>query len=89
MTMGEWKVIFDIFGSKYTGHEYERKEDIIAFNLVKKVWLQGSRAKLHTALMSSEILIRVYQGEDVGSVSIPLNQLTRMSEITLTEDIAF
>jgi hypothetical protein len=76
-----WKTIFDIFGSKYTGEEFIRRENTIYFNLVKKVFLQGSRAKLHAALMSQQMIIKVYRNEEVGSVVLPLQQLCANEEV--------
>jgi hypothetical protein len=40
---GSWKTIFDIFGSKYTGEEYTRRDDNVYFNLKKAVFCHGPR----------------------------------------------
>ena len=75
MTGSAWKIIFDVFGSKYTGEEFNRKDDSIAFNLKKRVYLQGSADKIQAALLQAMIIFKIYRNEDVGSVNIPLSSL--------------
>jgi hypothetical protein len=75
MTGSSWKTIFDIFGSKYTGEEYTRQEGAIFFNLVKKVYVQGAKMPLQSALLSHQIIFKIYRNEDVGSVNIPMSIL--------------
>ena len=75
LTGSAWKIIFDVFGSKYTGEEFSRKDESIAFNLKKRVYLQGSPDKVKQALLQAMIIFKIYRNEDVGSVNIPLSSL--------------
>ena len=75
LTGSAWKIIFDVFGSKYTGEEFSRKDESIAFNLKKRVYLQGSPDKVKQALLQAMIIFKIYRNEDVGSVNIPLSTL--------------
>jgi len=80
-TGSAWKVIFDVFGSKYTGEEYTRRDDAICFNLVKSLNLLASETKLRKALQNQAVIVKIYKHEVLGSVVIPLNGLETVGEI--------
>lgn len=70
-----WKVVFKVFGSKFSGEECAKREHLVHFKFMKDLYIKCSGSKLLQTLIDDKIEFRLVRDSEIGKCTVPLQVL--------------